>query len=83
MSLRTFQRRFEEATGLPPGEWLIAERVRLAQEHLETQSARAARRYRGHLRLRLAGDDAPSFPPPDGNDASGLSGAIFTRAIAA
>ena len=35
MSLRTFQRRFEEVTGLPPGEWLIAERVRLAQEHLE------------------------------------------------
>jgi len=39
MSVRTFQRRFEEATGLPPGEWLIAERVRLAQEHLEKQSA--------------------------------------------
>lgn len=36
MSQRTFQRRFEEATGLPPGEWLIAERVRLAQEHLES-----------------------------------------------
>ena len=35
MSVRTFQRRFEEVTGLPPGEWLIAERVRLAQEHLE------------------------------------------------
>jgi len=35
MSVRTLQRRFEEVTGLPPGEWLIAERVRLAQEHLE------------------------------------------------
>ena len=35
MSLRTFQRRFEQVTGLPPGEWLIAERIRLAQEHLE------------------------------------------------
>jgi AraC family transcriptional activator FtrA len=39
MSQRTFQRRFEEATGLPPGEWLIAERVRLAQEHLEGSTA--------------------------------------------
>lgn len=35
MSPRTFQRRFQEATGSPPGEWLVAERVRLAQEHLE------------------------------------------------
>jgi AraC family transcriptional regulator, transcriptional activator FtrA len=35
MSLRTFQRRFEGATGLPPGVWLIAERVRLACEYLE------------------------------------------------
>lgn len=35
MSERSFQRKFQEATGLPPGEWLIAERVRLAQEHLE------------------------------------------------
>ncbi|GLS23910.1 transcriptional regulator FtrA [Labrys miyagiensis] len=35
MSARTFQRRFEETTGLPPGEWLVAERVRLAREQLE------------------------------------------------
>lgn len=35
MSQRTFQRRFEETTGLPPGEWLVAERVRLAREQLE------------------------------------------------
>jgi AraC family transcriptional activator FtrA len=35
MSVRTFQRRFEEATGLTPGEWLIAERIRRAQELLE------------------------------------------------
>ncbi|MES2195378.1 MAG: transcriptional regulator FtrA [Pseudomonadota bacterium] len=39
MSLRTFQRRFEQVTGLPPGEWLIAERIRLAQEHLERDAA--------------------------------------------
>ncbi|MDQ0394940.1 transcriptional regulator FtrA [Labrys monachus] len=35
MSARTLQRRFEEATGLPPGEWLVAERVGLAREQLE------------------------------------------------
>lgn len=36
MSARTFQRRFREVTGSAPGEWLVAERVRLAQEHLES-----------------------------------------------
>lgn len=35
MSQRTFQRRFEETTGLPPGEWLVVERLRLAREQLE------------------------------------------------
>lgn len=35
MSLRTFQRRFAAATGLPPGEWLIVERLRFARELLE------------------------------------------------
>lgn len=35
MSVRTFQRRFVETTGLPPGEWLLVERVRHAQELLE------------------------------------------------
>jgi AraC family transcriptional regulator, transcriptional activator FtrA len=38
MSSRTFQRKFQEATGLPPGEWLVSERVRLAQDHLERDS---------------------------------------------
>lgn len=42
MSARTFQRRFEEVTGLPPGEWLTAERIRLAQEHLERKSSDTA-----------------------------------------
>jgi AraC family transcriptional activator FtrA len=37
MSVRTFQRRFEAATGFSPGDWLIAERIRLAQELLETR----------------------------------------------
>ncbi len=35
MSLRTFHRRFAAATGLPPGEWLVVERLRLARELLE------------------------------------------------
>jgi AraC family transcriptional activator FtrA len=35
MSMRTFQRRFEAATGDSVGEWLVKERVRLARELLE------------------------------------------------
>lgn len=35
MSLRTFQRRFAAATGVPPGEWLTAVRLRLARDLLE------------------------------------------------
>jgi len=35
MSRRSFIRRFEAATGSPPGEWLIGERVRRAAELLE------------------------------------------------
>ncbi len=39
MSLRTFQRRFAATTGLPPGEWLILERLRLARDLLERPGA--------------------------------------------
>lgn len=35
MSLRSFQRRFEELTGMPPGEWIAAARLREAQRRLE------------------------------------------------
>jgi AraC family transcriptional activator FtrA len=35
MSLRSFQRRFEGATGMSPGEWLLAERLRSARTMLE------------------------------------------------
>jgi AraC family transcriptional activator FtrA len=35
MSGRTFQRRFEASTGLPPGEWITLERLRFAREILE------------------------------------------------
>jgi AraC family transcriptional activator FtrA len=36
MSPRTLTRRFRAVTGLPPGEWLSRERLRLAQRLLET-----------------------------------------------
>jgi len=36
MSLRTFQRRFREATGVAPGEWLIRQRVARARHLAET-----------------------------------------------
>lgn len=36
MSRRTFLRRFKAATGMPPGEWLLAERLLRARELLET-----------------------------------------------
>ncbi|MEV0437238.1 helix-turn-helix domain-containing protein [Nocardia sp. NPDC050413] len=35
MSVRTFCRRFREETGLPPGQWLIRQRVDLARHLLE------------------------------------------------
>lgn len=39
MSERTFLRRFAEATGMSPGEWLIAQRVDLAKQQLEGSAA--------------------------------------------
>ena len=36
MSTRTFLRRFKDATGMPPGEWLLGERLIRARELLET-----------------------------------------------
>jgi AraC family transcriptional activator FtrA len=36
MSVRTFLRRFKAATGMPPGEWLLTERLVRARELLET-----------------------------------------------
>lgn len=36
MSLRSFQRRFETATGQQPGQWIVAARIREAQRLLET-----------------------------------------------
>jgi AraC family transcriptional activator FtrA len=65
MSLRTFQRRFVAATGLPPGEWIVAERLRRAREMLERPDAvslariaeasgfRSPAALRHHFRTRL------------------------------
>lgn len=39
MSARTLQRRFKDATGLAPLEWLTRERVAIAKELLETRGA--------------------------------------------
>jgi AraC family transcriptional activator FtrA len=36
MSVRTFQRRFEAASGTTPGEWLVTERLKRARDLLET-----------------------------------------------
>lgn len=36
MSLRTFTRRFQEETGMPPGRWLAAQRIELARQLLES-----------------------------------------------
>ncbi|MFY8113213.1 MAG: transcriptional regulator FtrA [Rhabdaerophilum sp.] len=41
MSIRTFQRRFEETTGLPPGSWLLQIRIARAQELLEAPEDRS------------------------------------------
>jgi AraC family transcriptional activator FtrA len=38
MSPRTFARRFQAALGLPPYQWLVSQRIRLAQRLLETTS---------------------------------------------
>ena len=41
MSPRTLQRRFEETTGLSPGEWVLQERLTRAKALLETEPAAA------------------------------------------
>lgn len=65
MSLRTFLRRFRDATGTTPAEWLVGERLRLAREMLETTAWPVERiatecgfgsadTLRHHFRRRLA-----------------------------
>ena len=64
MSRRTFERRFVEATGLGPGEWLVAERVEAAKDLLIRTSSPmedvaaavgfgTAHALRHHFRTRL------------------------------
>ncbi|KGM31456.1 helix-turn-helix domain-containing protein, partial [Inquilinus limosus] len=65
MSLRTFLRRFREATGTTPAEWLVGERLALARDLLETTDLPVERiatecgfgsadTLRHHFRRRLA-----------------------------
>jgi AraC family transcriptional regulator, transcriptional activator FtrA len=64
MSRRTFIRRFEDATGMPPGEWVVQTRVAKARELLEATKIPiegvatetgfgSADAMRHHFRLRL------------------------------
>jgi AraC family transcriptional activator FtrA len=64
MSPRTLLRRFKEATGLAPNEWLVRERVAAAREMLESGRValgRVAERagfgsqesFRRHFRLQV------------------------------
>ena len=64
MSERTFVRRFKDATGFAPGEWLIAERIALAKELLCQKSLlmdeiadavglNGAHALRHHFRVRV------------------------------
>ena len=72
MSVRTFTRRFRAATGTAPIEWLIRLRVRRAQDLLETTDAPIDQR-RARVRLRRAGDLAPSFPQGGRHQPLGLA----------
>jgi AraC family transcriptional activator FtrA len=65
MSLRTFLRRFRDATGTTPAEWLVGERLALARDPLETTELPVERiatdcgfgsadTLRHHFRRRLA-----------------------------
>jgi AraC family transcriptional activator FtrA len=65
MSVRTFLRRFKAATGVPPGEWLLAERLLRARDLLETTAHSvediavasgfgSSATLRHHFRARLA-----------------------------
>ncbi len=71
MSLRTFARRFTEATGSPAGEWLIAERIEASKRLLverclgidEIAAAvglGSADTLRHHFRKRAGGGGSPT-----------------------
>lgn len=65
MSIRTLQRRFEETTGMAPGEWVVRERLNQAKTLLETRRSAeleaiamatgfgSAATLRHHFRTRL------------------------------
>ncbi len=57
MSTRTLTRRFRSGVGMPPGEWLHRERIRLAQRHPRA-NGRGGGGRRPTRRLRLGDHDA-------------------------
>src|SRR4029079_16598007 len=70
MSRRTFIRRFEDATGMSPGDWVVQARVAKARELLEATRIPvesvatetgfgSADAMRHHFRLRLGTSPAP------------------------
>ena len=68
---RTFVRRFADATGTSPLRWLTSERIRLAQQLLETTDEPIERIARH--RLRHATQPAPAFRSRHQHLAAGLS----------
>lgn len=77
MSLRSFQRRFEEAAGVPPGEWIAMTRLRQAQRLLETN-------VRGDLEevARLAGYGSAANLRHHFRTRLGISPAAYRRQFA-
>ncbi|WP_352750324.1 helix-turn-helix domain-containing protein [Mesorhizobium sp. M0701] len=75
MSLRTFIRRFTQATASPPGEWLVSERLDEAKQlligrHHSIEEIAAAR---GH---EFSGYAATSLPQTQGYQPKGVSNAV-------
>ncbi|WP_352748659.1 hypothetical protein [Mesorhizobium sp. M0185] len=75
MSLRTFIRRFTQATASPPGEWLVSERLYEAKQlligrHHSIEEIAAAR---GH---EFSGYAATSLPQTQGYQPKGVSNAV-------
>ena len=62
MSPRTFARRFRDTVGTTPLQWLLTQRVVLAQRLLETTDAADGRRRRA-LRARVGGQPAAARRP--------------------
>ena len=72
MSPRSFARRFRAETGTTPAQWILEQRLRLAQALLET-SERLGRARRAAQRIRKRGGAARPFRASSADDADGIS----------